>query len=195
MSFQSLITTSGGELIFASKQDDIQHFLSGPMMNYEGVCLALVLMWFEQDTSKLDPSKGTANKARAMNLQNGIQASWQGFPTAVAKATEILTAKGKHFWYKSETMNGYVAEKLGAEVFLQHDPQNNRESLSIFAIYFPETVGHAIGVWRFPNVMALYDPNHGACAIKHEAFRGFLNRFLTELYSTTNGYAVCAFHS
>ncbi len=194
MSLAQLVEKHGGQLLFTSNQDNIALFLGGPMMNYEGVCLALVMMWFAQDTSKTDPAKGIINKTRALNLQNSMESTWAGFNTVKAQADIMLASK--HFWYKSESKHGYTAEKLGAEVYLQHDPQSKRESMVIFVIYFPEGPAHAIGAWRFPTgVMVLYDPNHGACVISKESFRGFLNEFLKEMYKDTNGYAVCAYYS
>lgn len=191
--FTQIVEGAGGELLFLSKQDDIVHFLGGPQMNYEGVCLALVMMWFAQDTSKQNPAKGIRNKTTALNLQNKMESTWEGFKTVEAQAKVTI---GKNFWYKSDTKQTFTNEKLGAEHYLQHDPQSNRESMNVFVIYFAEGPAHAIGVWRFPGgTMVLYDPNHGACVVGKDAFRGFLNVFLTELYSDTQGYAICAFHS
>jgi hypothetical protein len=192
-SFTQIIESNGGQLLFTSNQDNIALFLGGPMANYEGVCVSLVMMWFAQDTSKKDPAKGIINKTKAMNLQNKMESSWGGFDTVKTQGQVVIN---KNFWYASNSKQTFTSEKLGAEHYLQSDPQSNRESMNIFCIYFAEGPGHAIGVWRFPTgVMVLYDPNHGACVISKASFRGFLNEFLKELYSDTNGYAVCAFYS
>jgi hypothetical protein len=190
-SFTLIVDECGGEIIFISRQDDITSFLGGPAANYEGVCLALVMMWFAQDTSKSDPCKGIKNKAHAMNLQSKMEGKWEGFDTVQATATAMLPTK--NFWYKSSKKIDFTSEKLGAETYLQHDPQESRESMNIFVIY-SSSGGHGIGVWRFSNgTIVLYDPNNGACVLPGKNFRGFLNVFLTELYSGYTQYAVCAF--
>ncbi|BBP78037.1 MULTISPECIES: hypothetical protein [Pseudomonas] len=192
-SFTQMVESSAGALLFTSSQDTIATFLGGPMMNYEGVCAALVMMWFAQNTAKTDPAKGIINKAKALNLQNKMEAGWAGLATV---ETQAKVTVGQHFWYRSTTKHEYTSKKYGADLKLQFDPLNKRESMSIFVIYFPSGAAHAIGVWRFPTgAMALYDPNEGACAIGKDNFREFLNTFLTELYDTTNGYAICAFYS
>ena len=196
-SFTQIVAANGGVLLFTSKQDDVTRLLGGPLItNYEGVCLALVMMWFAKGTSKKDPAKGTENRAKAMNLQNEMEATWEGFATVESKAKQIIS--GKQFWYRSDQKQTFTSGKFGAEIFLQHDPGSERDSMNIFCIYFAKEPAHAIGVWRFAipsGTMVLYDPNHGAGVVGKDKFRAFLNAFLTELYSDTQGYAVCAFLS
>ncbi len=191
--FAQITGDRGGEVLFFSDQSTITSFLGGPFItNFEGMCLALVMLWLSQDTSKTDPAKGIKNKTAALSLQNTMETNWKGFPTAVETAK---TRIGKQFWYSSDQKHEFTSKKYGAEHFLQADPKPWKESRNIFVIYFPKGPAHALGVWRFEKAIVLYDPNHGACVIGKDGFREFLNEFLTELYGDTDGYAICAFVS
>lgn len=187
-----LIAGTYGQFMFWCRQDDIAQFLGGPaIVSYEGVCLALVMMWFAQDTSKVSPLRGTINKVRALELQTKMESSWDGFDTVESQG-KITTRK--NFWYKFDHKEAFAPNKYGADVFLLHDPQDGRESMSILVVYPREGSGHAIGVWRFPTgALVLFDPNHGACVVRGDNFREFLNEFLTECYNEMETYAICAF--
>src|SRR5262245_10750549 len=171
-SFTQVTQEHGGEVLFTSSQGDILNFLQGaPLVNYEGICLALVLMWFKQDTSKARPDTGIRAKVAALRLQHKMEASWAGFATAVSTAKELL---GKNFWWQSESLHVF-ANWFDPAVFVLNDPGHGREGLHLIVLYFKEGSAHAIGAWRFPTgAVSFYDPNHGACAVRGEMFSSFL---------------------
>lgn len=191
-SFPQLTDEHGGTLLFTSSQDDILQFLQSPVLvDYGGMCLALVLMWLKKDTCKERPNQGIVNKVTANNLQNKMEASWGGFATAVSTGKEFL---GKNFWWRSESMHPFTKWSDPAP-YLQNDPGAHRDGLHLLVLYFNHGPAHAIGAWRFPSgAMALYDPNHGACAVSAERFSNFLANFIYELYKDDiKGFAVCSF--
>jgi hypothetical protein len=191
-SFPSIVESHGGELIFTSSPSTITDFLGGPMItNFGGVCLALVMGWLSQNTAKTDPAKGIKNKTSALKLQNTMEAKWEGMASVENNAKAVV---GKTFWYRSAQLHSYTSNKYGADLSLMTATPEWKESLNILCIYFPSGPGHALGVWKFgEKAVAFYDPNCGACVVSRASFREFLNEFLTEQYSDTSGYAICAF--
>jgi hypothetical protein len=189
-SFSKITTDHGGKVLFFSKQDQVTSFFRGPLItNYEGICLALTMLWLAQTTSKDDPLKGTANKTKALNLQNLMEAGWQGFSTVEKKGTEII---GKHFWWKS-TKTESISTTDPCR-YLLNDPKNNREGLHILVLYLKPA--HAVGVWRFPmGGVSFYDPNQGGAVLSHQKFAGFLTEFSREIYPEATKYAVCSWYS
>lgn len=193
-SFTQLVDAHNGELIFTSCQDDITKFLAGgDIASYEGVCLALTMMYFRQDTAKVSPLKGIKNKVDALKLQNKMHSAenWKGFSTVESEGTTII---GQKFWWKSDKMYPWEKDGIAAAKLVQHDPQNKREGMNILVIY-DDTGGHALAAWRFPTgTMAFYDPNQGAGVIKAEHFPLFLKEFRDNFYKGYTGYAVCAWY-
>ncbi|WP_346837640.1 hypothetical protein [Microbulbifer sp. SAOS-129_SWC] len=191
-SFSQIAADHGGETVFLSAQDDISNFLSGPLItNYEGVCLALVMMWLAQDTSKKSPLSGTPNKVAALKMQSEMEAGWRGFNTVYDKGLHVVK---KNFWWKSDIRESISASDPAR--YLLNDPQINRDGLHIFVLYPDAGTGHAIGVWRFPSgTLVLYDPNNGACAVRGGNFSGFLRDFIAQIYPNMTGYAVCSWCS
>jgi len=190
-SFQQIVEDHGGKVLFTSSQDNITLFLGGPQItNFEGVCLALVMTWLSQSTSKDDPARGIKNKVAALKLQSTMEASWAGIATVEQKGKEIVN---KTFWYRSGQKFQFTSGKYGADLHLLADTGKFKESLHILCIYFPEGPGHALGVWKFEKAVSFYDPNYGACAMWIPSFREFLNEFLKEKYPDTSGFAICAF--
>jgi hypothetical protein len=192
MSFARITTDHNGEPIFSSSQDSITNFLSGPqIVNYEGVCLALVMMWLAQDTAKKSPLEGIANKTGALNLQSKMETNWNGFETVKTRGNEVIK---KHFWWKSDKKESLVADDPAK--YLLNDPQHKRDGLHIFVLYPDKGTAHAIGVWRFPSgAVAVYDPNHGACVQRGANLGAFLKDFTKELYPGMTSFAVCSWYS
>lgn len=191
-SFTRITTDNDGQMIFTSSQNTITQFLSGPAISsYEGVCLALVMMWLSQDTSKESPLKGIKNKTTALNLQNKMETNWKGFETVKSQGQDVIK---KHFWWKSDKKES-LANNDPAK-YLLNDPQNKRDGLHILVLYPDEGTAHAIGVWRFSTgVVYVYDPNEGACAQKGENLGKFLKEFIAEIYPEMTGFAVCSWYS
>ena len=193
-SFTQLSNECGGEMLFTSDQSDVLKFLGAPGMdNWGGMCLALVMIWLNQDTSMKAPNKGIKNKVAALQLQAKMEGNWEGLNTAIKESKAYLVTKS--YWWASSDLHTFTNYQEPA-AYLQNDPQNGREGLHILVIYFNEGPAHAIGAWRFPSgAMVLYDPNHGGCVQAGSDFPGFLASFLTELYEDLKGFAVVSFYS
>lgn len=189
--YSQMASDVGGELGFFSSQDRIQDFLGGgDIANYGGVCLALVMMWFKQDTSKKDPCKGVVNKAAAMKLQAGLAATGKGFAALEDIGAAFI---GQQFWWKSNEEHKFLADMKGPETCLRADTKGG-EGMNIFVIFGPDG-GHAIGVWRFKNgVFAVYDPNGGMAAVADDQIGPFLSILLKNWYSDMTTYMVCSFY-
>ncbi|WP_196137913.1 hypothetical protein [Aliikangiella sp. G2MR2-5] len=190
--FSQITTDHNGEMIFFSSQDSIIEFLGGPQIeSYEGVCLALVMMWLAQDTSKTSPLAGIRNKTRACNLQSEMESDWRGFETVAAKGQEVIA---KNFWWKSDQKENIMGDTPSK--YLLNDPLNSRDGLHILVLYQEEGSGHAIGVWRFPSgAIAIYDPNQGACVQRGENLEAFLQDFIGQVYPEMTSFAVCSWYS
>ena len=193
-SFTQLSVESGGEMLFTSDQSDVLEFLGAPGLgNWGGMCLALVMMWLNQESSMKRPDEGIPNKAAAVTLQAKMEGNWKGLDTAIKESRAYLLTKT--YWWASSDLHVFSDFKEPAP-YLQNDPHYGRDGLHILVIYFNDGPAHAIGVWRFPSAaMVLYDPNHGACVQSAEAFPGFLTNFFTNLYENLRGFAIVSFCS
>ncbi|NTU73546.1 hypothetical protein HGB07_05270 [Candidatus Roizmanbacteria bacterium] len=179
-------------LIFSSNQNNIMNKVTGPTTpNYRGVCLGLVMIWFENALKTEDPLKGKV-AIGAINLQAQLGLlTWNDIEGFMVKRDKFL-AKWK-FWTKLQ--NKYTIDKeCSYKLTICSQFTRDRESIYLIVLYPKKGGGaHAIGVWRSKDEKyTIYDPNYGACEMLGDSIVNYMRDLINTYYSEMGTYLLCS---